>query len=129
MIRGLFGVAVFLLAIHVGYIFLSPSIENRMLQGKMEEVSRNRTLRSDQAVRRQVIEFIREKGIPLSPEDLVITMGEDGTSIAAYYKVTSRFWFYERDEEFYPASSSEARLTPRRVQQVQANRRSVRAGH
>ncbi len=129
MIRALFGVAVLLLGIHVGYIFLSPSIQNRMLQGKMEEVSKNRTLRSDQAVRRQVMDFIRDKDIPLGPQDLVITMDDNGTTIAAHYKVTSRFWFYERQEEFYPASSSAARLAPRRAQQTQARRRSVRAGH
>lgn len=129
MIRGLFGVAVLLLGIHVGYIFLSPSIQNRMLQGKMEEVSKNRTLRSDQAVRRQIMDFIRDKDIPLGPEDLVITMDENGITIAAHYKVTSRFWFYEREEEFYPASSGAARLSPRRAQSVQANRRGVRAGH
>jgi hypothetical protein len=129
MIRGLFGVAVFILGIHVAYIFLSPSIKNTMLQGKMEEVSRNHTLRSEQAVRRQVIEFIREKKMPLRAEDLVIKLDESGTTIAAHYSVTSRFWFYEREEEFYPASSAEARLTPRRVQQAQTNRRSVRAGH
>jgi hypothetical protein len=129
MIRGLFGVAVFILAIHVGHIFLSPSIENRMLQGKMEEVSKNHTLRTERDVRRLVMEFIQEKGIPLRAEELVITLNENGTTIAAYYKVTSRFWFYERVEEFYPASSGEARLSPRRAQQAQASRRGVRAGH
>ena len=129
MIRGLFGVAVFILCIHVAHIFLSPSIQNRMLQGKMEEVSRNHTLRTKKDVRRQVMEFIREKNMPLSPEDLVITLNEDGTSIATHYKVTSRFWFYEREEEFYPASSNEARLSPRPAQQSKSNRRAVRAGH
>ena len=129
MIRGLFGVAVFILAIHVGHIFLSPRIQNRMLQGKMEEVSRNRTLRTEKDVRRQVMDFIQEKKMPLRADDLVIALNEDGISIAAHYKVTSRFWFYEREEEFYPASSAEARLSPRRAQQAQASRRSVRAGH
>jgi hypothetical protein len=129
MIRALFGVAVFVLGIHVAYIFLSPSIKNTMLQGRMEEVSKNHTLRLERDVRRQVVEFIQEKKIPLRPDDLVITLNENGISIAAHYKVTSRFWFYEREEEFYPASSAEARLPMRRVQQAPAGRRGVRAGH
>ncbi len=129
MIRGLFGVAMFILAIHIAHIFLSPSIQNRMLQGKMEEISKNHTLRSEKDVRRQVMDFIREKNIPVGAEDLVIRLDENGTTIAAHYKVTSRFWFYERQEEFYPASAGDARLKPNRAQRAAAHRRGVRAGH
>ncbi len=129
MIRGLFGVALFVLAIHVAYIFISPPIKNTMLEGKMEEVAKNRVLRTERDVRWLVMEFVDEKKIPLRPEELVVHFGQGQTTIAAHYKVVSRFWFYEREYEFFPASSDDARLTPHRSQQASTGRRGVRAGH
>ncbi len=128
MIRGLLGVLLILLAIHVGYIFASPTIKNTMLQGKMEDLVQNRGLKGERELHRDIMEFIDEKDIPISDKDLVIRVTDDEASIAAHYTCTASFWFYSRDYEFYPASKPSAKLKPRYRHQT-AGRRTVRAGN
>jgi hypothetical protein len=125
MIRGLLVFLCILTAIHVGYIFASPVIKNKMLEGKMKEVAKESALKPAELIRKDLMEFINEKEIPLTSSEIVIQQDGRKLTLAAHYTTHAEFWFYERDYEFFPASHPSARLSPARHR----TRKAVHAGN
>ncbi len=124
MIRGLLVFLLVLAAIHVGYIFASPVIKNKMLEGKMKEVAKESQLKPEHQIRRDVMRFVDEKGIPLTENQVIIEQRNKELIITAHYTTRAEFWFYSRDYEFYAASKPGARHKVRAQ-----HRRPVRAGN
>jgi len=124
MIKGLLTVFLILGAMHLAYLFSSPTIKNRMLEGKMREIAQDGVMKPESQIRREVMAFVDEKGIPLSADAVVIQKENNRVTIAAHYTDSVQFWFYRRDYEFYPASRASARLKPRHQR---AARRTARA--
>jgi hypothetical protein len=112
MIRALFILGFLILAGHLTSVFGGPVLKNRMLEGKMKEVATDRALSPEAEIRDEVMDFIREKGIPLTEEHVVFQRADRGYRIAARYRVKAKFLFYEHVYEFYPASEGLARLRP-----------------
>jgi hypothetical protein len=110
MIRVLLTLGLVIFACHLTVVFGGPVLENRMLEGKMRDVAEDRALRPDREIRDEVMEFIREKGIPLTEEQVVFQKADRGYRIAARYHVTAKFLFLEHAYDFYPASEDRARL-------------------
>jgi hypothetical protein len=124
MIRGLLLFLFVLASIHVGYIFASPVIKNKMLEGKMKEVAKESALKGESQIRRDVMRFVEEKDIPLSENQLVIVNQDRKLTISAHYSSHAEFWFYQRDYEFFAASHPSAKPKP-----SSQRRGTVRAGH
>jgi hypothetical protein len=112
MIRGVIIFGLVILAIHAGIVFGSPVVKNRLLEARMHEVAQNRAMKSEDALRRDMMEFISEKGIPLQEDDLIFTKSGDQFQIAARYQTEARLWFYSRLYDFAPASDPSAALKP-----------------
>lgn len=112
MIKALLVFAIVLFALHVGYLFGSPLVNNYMLEGKMHDLATNRAGKNVDALRQDVLLYASDKGIDLDPENLVVIKKDDGrVTIAAYYTTHVSYWNYTRHYAFYPASEEKARLT------------------
>ncbi len=114
MIKGLFFLAVFIGGIHVTYVFTSPMIKNTMLEKKMYEVTRTVTAKSEASVRKEIMEFIDEKGIDIDESEIVVVLTDNRITIAGHYSTEAGFLNYIRQYEFFPASHDAARLDWRR---------------
>lgn len=110
MIRGLLIFAVILLTLNAGYVFVSPVVKNAMLEGRMEDVAKNRGMKGKAAIRRDLMEFIQEKKLPIAAEQLRIEKVGDEMTVAARYTVEATMWKYTRVYHFNPASHESARL-------------------
>jgi hypothetical protein len=79
-----------------------------MLQGKMEDLSKYRGLKSQGDVTHELLEFIEEKSLPITSENLYIQINDRETLIAAHYQVEVEFWMLRHTYDFTPASSPNA---------------------
>ena len=111
MIRALLGFALFLLAMHIAYMFTYPLVKNRMLEAKLVDLASNRAGKTNAALRDDVLTYAFENKIDLTPEDVVVTERNGRFTIAAYYTTEVTYWAYTRRYAFYPASQESARLT------------------
>lgn len=110
MIRGLLVLSIVIFVITLGYEFASPVVKNRMLQGKMVDIARNRANKSDQALHADVMKFIREKDIDLGPQQVMVESHDEKVYIAARYSTEVRFLSYIREYEFFPSSDKKASM-------------------
>jgi len=108
MIRGILIFGFIVLALNVGWVFASPLINNTMLQGKMEDLSKYRGLKSQGDVEHELMDFIGDKSLPISSENLYLQVTQGETLIAAHYWVDVEFWILHHTYEFTPASSPNA---------------------
>jgi hypothetical protein len=104
MVRGLLAFLLILLGIHVGYTFASPVVKNRMLEGKMKDIAKRPGMRKEVEIRRDVLAFANEKGIPLPAENLAVREVNGHYVIGARYRTAVKVLFLERDYEFTPAT-------------------------
>jgi len=111
MIKAMLVFAVILFALHLGYLFGSPLVNNYMLEGKMHDLAANRAGKSTAALRQDVLLYASEKGIDLEPDNVVVTEKDNRVIIAAYYTTHVSYWNYTRHYVFFPASEEGARLT------------------
>ena len=95
-----------------GRVFASPVVKNQMLEGKMKDIARNRGMREEREIRRDIMKYVSEKNIPLQPTRLQVHLDDGKVTIAGYYTTSAKLLFVERDYEFFPASRPEARLRP-----------------
>jgi len=109
MIRGLFFLGIFLLLVRAGFLFTAPVVKNSMLEGKMQDLSVNRGLKSEADLRVELLDYIVDKQIDLAPEQVFFDFGERRCLIAAHYTTEVTFWKYTRRYEFFPVSSETAR--------------------
>jgi len=118
MIKGLFFLLLFIGGIHVAYVFTSPVYKNTMLEKKMRDASRTLTAKSEASVRKEIMEYVYEKGIDIDESEIVVILSEPSTSIgteskvtiAGHYSTEATFLNYIRQYEFFPASHDAARL-------------------
>ena len=61
MIRGLLAFALFVVLLHVGYVFASPIVKNTMLERKMREVARAKAVKSETSILRDIMSFVYDK--------------------------------------------------------------------
>ena len=109
MIRGLVFLGLFLVAIRAGFIYAAPVVKNTMLEGKMQDLSSNRGLKTEYDLRKEILDFIEVKKIDLKSDKIYFELTERGCAVAAHYTTTATFWKYTRTYEFFPASSESAR--------------------
>lgn len=110
MIRAVLIFSLILFLISVGYRFATPLVQDRMLQGKMVEIAKNRANKSDQALHADLMEYIRDKGIELGPDDIMIERHDEKVYIAARYRTVVSFYSYSRQYDFFPVSDEKAAL-------------------
>lgn len=109
MIRGLIFLTLFIGGLHVAYVFGSPMVKNTMLEKKMREIARSRAEKTESSVRRDVMDFVKDKEIDLDPSELVVVVKDKKTIIAAHYTTEASLFRYVREYEFFPASDESAR--------------------
>lgn len=114
MIRGLLAFALFVLVLQAGFLFASPVVKNSMLEGKMREIARSKTAKSETSMLRDVMDFVNEKGIDLDQEEIVIVIKDNKATIAAHYTTDVKYLSYVHHYEFFPASDEGARMTWKR---------------
>jgi hypothetical protein len=123
MIRGLLLFGLFLLTLRLAFLFSSPVVKNTMLEGKMEEIATNHGMKNETELRKDLLDFIHEKKIDLTSDQIYFEMNDQGICIAAHYTTEVSFWKYHRTYEFSPASSLAAREKARR--QIRVNHAHV----
>ena len=109
MVFRLLAIALALLVLHFGWQLAEPPIKNSMLEGKMREMIRDRGMRGEKELRRDVLAYAREKDIPLEERYLMINLDNSGVSIAAAYETDVNVLFYTQHYRFKAASSEDAR--------------------
>ena len=109
MIRGLVFLGLLLVVIRAGFIYVSPVVKNTMLEGKMQDLSSNRGLKTEYDLRKELLDFIEENRIDLKSDQIYFELTKRGCAMAAHYTTTATFWKYTRTYEFFPASSESAR--------------------
>ncbi len=114
MIRGLLILALFIFTLRLGFQFASPVIKNTLLEGKMQEIASNHGMKTETELRKDLMEFIKEKHIDLDMDQVYFELSDRGCYIAAHYSTEVRFWKYGHTYEFFPASSLSAREKSRR---------------
>jgi hypothetical protein len=114
MIRGLIALALFIALLQAGFLFASPMVKNSMLEGKMRELARSKTAKSETSLLRDIMEFVDEKGIPLDEKEIVIVVKDNKATIAAHYTTQVKYLKYVHRYEFFPASDERARMTWKR---------------
>ena len=80
-----------------------------MLEGKMKELVKNRGMRGERELTRDLMAYIREKDIPLPERFLMVNLDNTGVTIAAKYVSRVDVLFYTQSYNFTPASSETAR--------------------
>jgi hypothetical protein len=111
MIKGLLILAIVIFGLNVAYQFSAPMIKNTLLEGKMSEVASNHGRKSEAEIHKEIMDFVKDKGINLDESELVVHVGEDGRAhLAARYQARADFWNYSRTYTFFPATDDKARL-------------------
>ena len=109
MVFRLFIIACALLVLHFGWQLGEPHMKNYLLEGKMKELVKNRGMRGEKDLKRDIMAYAREKDIPLNERHLVVNLDNSGVSIAAQYRTHVDVLFHTQEYVFTPASSEQAR--------------------
>jgi len=109
MVFRLLTIALALLVLHFGWQLAEPPIKSSMLEGKMKEMVKDRGMRGEKELKRDVMAYAREKDIPLDERNLVINLDNSGVTIAARYETDVNVLFYTQHYSFRVASNDEAK--------------------
>ena len=109
MVTRLLLIALVLFSANTGWQFASPPVKKSLLEGKMKDLAKNRGRRTERQLRRDILEFSREKDIPLREQQLMVTIDNNGVEIAAKYNHSVNILGYSHVYHFDPATSDEAR--------------------
>ncbi|NNF06189.1 MAG: hypothetical protein HKN21_05465 [Candidatus Eisenbacteria bacterium] len=118
MILRLLLVMLLLAGIHCGWKLTSPVVGNAMLEGKMKEMVKNRGMRGERELRRDVMAFAAEKNIPLHESNLFVRVENNKTTIAAAYERDVDLRIYQHHYEFFPATDPSVKIKPRSMRRV-----------